>query len=167
VSISPSVSPSISISPSVSQSLSPSVSPSPSPGWISYTKGNYGTLPTNKNDLTNTYTSQEVLDVAVDDSAFVGQEGEIGYNIHQFKDYIGDWGIVSVNCVARSSLAPSSQTVLLQAYNHNLTQWETLNSNNSANADTDFTLSASISTPTDYWDVNKFITCRVYQTTGA
>lgn len=91
----------------------------------------------------------------------VGQTATDEYAVHQFKDYVsGDSAIFE--CELQSDLAPSGSVVCLQIYNHDSSEWETIDSNNSASADTDFTLNAEIIDLTNYKD-NNIVTCRVYQ----
>jgi len=54
-------------------------------------------------------------------------------------------------------------TVFLQIYNRDTTTWETIDSDNSTAADTDFILTADMADLTDYKDNNNVIVCRVYQ----
>lgn len=114
--------------------------------------------------MTTAYNEQDYLDVASSNDVRVAQGGSATqYILHQFKDYLG----ASTKCIfyleCQSNYAPSLSTVYLQIYNRNLEQWETLASNNSAAADTDFILSASVGDLTNYKDGNTIVACRVYQ----
>jgi len=62
----------------------------------------------------------------------------------------------------QSDYAPSESTVYLQIYNYNSTTWETIDSDNGEDADTDFELTAPIADLTNYKD-NGIMTCRIYQ----
>lgn len=165
VSPSPSISPSVSLSasPSISPSVSPSISPSVSPAAPEYTRGDYGNLPTNDNDLETAYSAGDVADVLIQNGVYIEQTGAEQYMIHQFKDYVGDTAGCTVKCVAQSSLAPSASTFYLQIYNQALDEWEEKDSDNTTTADTDFTLTFTIYDLTDYKTDEKCITCRVYQ----
>jgi hypothetical protein len=156
------VSVSPSLSPSISPSLSPSISPSISPGYQLYSRGDYGVLPVDNSDLEVNYSGQDVIDVAEKDDVRVAQTGTQEYMLHQFKDYVAI-NTCSVECELQSTQAPSVSTVYLQIYNLNTDEWDTIDSDNTSNADTDFTLSASIVSLTDYKDENNLISCRVYQ----
>jgi hypothetical protein len=173
---SPSQSPSTSASqsPSTSASQSPSLSPStsvsvsPSFGYQEYTKGEYVELPTGTDDLTNSYTEQNYIDVSSIDDVFVGQDTSYNYTIHQFKEYCGNSDICTLTCVCKTNFLPSLSPVYLQIYNRgtsSLTQkhWETVATNNTAEVNTSFTLSANIFGLNDYKDENTVISCRVYQ----
>jgi hypothetical protein len=171
VSLSPSVSESASpsLSPSSSLSLSPSLSPSlsvsasPSIGFSNYTRGNYVALPGNDNDLEVTYTTQDETDVSTKNDVRVGQTGVLEYMVHQFKDFVGSNTSCQVEWEGQTSQAPSASIVYLQVYNRNTTTWDTLTSNNTANIDTDFNMTAEIADLTNYKDASNVISCRVYQ----
>jgi len=172
-SVSPSLSPSVSLSPSLSPSKSPSLSPSLSPsvslspssppGSTNYTKGNYVALPANDSDLKTFYSTQEITDVSTRNDVRVGQGALTEYTIHQYKDFATITTKATLDWQGQASYAPSSSTVYLQIYNRNTSSWETVASNNSANADTDFDMSASISSLTNYKDASNVISCRIYQ----
>jgi len=159
-SLSSSESSSISSSQSISESSS--ISPSPSPGYQEYTKGDYVVLPTNNNNLTTPYTSQDYTDVSTEDEYRVSQTG-LNYQIHQFKDFVTEGNSCVLTWIGQTDLAPSTNTVYLQIYNHNTNQWDTLDSDNSSSIDIDFTLTANILDLTDYKDGSNVISCRVYQ----
>jgi hypothetical protein len=153
------------LSPSASESasISPSASASPGPGFVVFSKGYYASLPVDDTDLTNIYTEQQIIDVSTEDDIYVCQEATNKYDIHQFKN----WNDSEINCKLKSrlacSLAPSISTVYLQIYNRNSTLWETVDSNNTAAANTKFTLTAIISDLTNYKDINNVTACRIYQ----
>lgn len=165
-SASPSISPSSSISNSISpsSSVSPSVSASPSVGYSDYSRGNYVVLPTNTSDLETPYSEQDELDVAEEDGILVEQSGMLEYMIHQFKDVIeGGENNCTFTWIGQSNLAPSNSTVYLQVYNRDSGSWETIDSNDTENANINFTLSAHMSDLTDYKDASNIVVARVYQ----
>lgn len=166
-SLSPSVSPSVSTSPSTSTSpsvsASPSVSPSPSPGFSQYSRGDLGSLPTNRDDLETLYTNDEEQKVSTRNDVRVTQTGALQYMLHQFKDYIGSSNRCSIEWEGQSSLAPGASTVYLQIYNESLGIWETIDYNAEAEADVDFEMCAKIKDLTNYKDGDTVISCRVYQ----
>jgi len=164
-SISPSTSASVSPSSSISASVSPSISPSvsPSAGYEDYTKGDYISIPTGITDLTNSYTTQEYTDVSSVNGVFVSQTTSSNYTIHQFKEYCGSSNMCNLTCVCQTNYLPSLSPVYLQIYNRNSSLWETVGTNNTANVDTNFTLSADVLNLTNYKDNNTVIVCRVYQ----
>jgi len=62
------------------------------------------------------------------------------------------------------SNAPSLYPVTLQIYNRVSTTWVDLQTNNLADAATDFTLTGTKTGDVSmYYDVNNYISCRVYQ----
>ena len=160
-SLSPSISPSISVSPSIS--ISPSASPSPSPGWENYTRGDYAVLPIDDTNLEVNYSTQDYLDVNADDTTWVDQVATEENMIHQFKDYVGNKKSCILKWKGKTTLQPSLSTVYLQIYNKVTHQWDTVDSDNTSNANTDFILTIIILDLTDYKDASNVISCRVYQ----
>ena len=100
--------------------------------------------------------------MATEDTDYVDQTGTKEYMIHEFKDYIAT-ASASFRCIAKSTLAPSSSTVYLQLYNRTTTTWDTIDSDNVASADTDFTLQSSVPDLTNYKDGNNVVSARIYQ----
>ena len=151
-------------SPSTSPSATPSSTPSASPsaGYERYSRGSYVALPTGIDDLTTSFSAQDYLDVNAFDGTRVGQDSTGQYAIKQFKDYIGAVTEASFTWKGRSSLAPSVSEGVLQIYNFTSTTWETLDSNTTASADTDFILSDTILDMTNYKS-DGLCVCRVYQ----
>jgi hypothetical protein len=122
-------------------------------------------LPANDDNLENTYTYANYLTVASDDADRKSQCATDQYTIHEFKNQgIGNDLVITITCDLQASIAPSQSTVYLQIYNRTLTQWETLDFDNTSAADTDFVLSGSqVDNLTDYYDVDFWVSCRVYQ----
>lgn len=83
--------------------------------------------------------------------------------MHQFKDDVGASNSCNLEWEGQSNLAPSSSAVVLQIYNRNTLEWDTVDSDNTTAADTDFTLNANVADLTNYKDGNNIISCRVYQ----
>jgi len=119
-------------------------------------------LPTGIDDLTTSFSAQDYLDVNVFDGTRVGQDSTGQYAIKQFKDYVGATTEAAFTWRGRSSLAPSVSEVVLQIYNFTSTTWETLDSNTTASADTDFILADTILDMTNYKS-DGLCCCRVYQ----
>lgn len=128
-----------------------------------YTRGAYASLPTGTGDLSTTYSSSDVSGVASADNTRVAAAG-IGsqYVIHQFKTRVGTATSATVRWEGQSTTAASSSTVYLQVYNYNSTSWETVASNNSAAANTDFQMTYTFTNLTNYAS-DGYIYCRVYQ----
>ena len=130
---------------------------------VIYTREAKVTLPTDDADLATLFSDAEISDVATDDSNRVALTGT-GYLIKQFKNRATGNKPVNGKWNGQVSLAPTSATVYLQVYNRNTTTWETLASNNTADADTDFNLKGSVSEDlSDYYDAGFWIAFRVYQ----
>lgn len=83
--------------------------------------------------------------------------------VHQFKDFVGDQPSCQLESECRSSLAPTTSTIYLQIYNQVTSEWETVDSDNTTGADTDFILKVDIADLTNYKTSSKTISCRVYQ----
>ena len=144
--------------------MSSSVSASPSAGYQDYTKGDYEDLPADNTNLEHDYTEQEYTDVADDDEVYVDQTGAGQHIIHQFKDFVGDWTRFHVEGEFNVTQAPSVSTVYLQIYNFDTPEWETLDSNNTGDADTDYVLEGNITENAEnYKDAQLIVSCRIYQ----
>ena len=154
------MSPSVSVSPSIS----PSVSPSLSPEWLGYSRGSEVGLPADDTELGTAYTEQNYTDVETKNNVRVAQTSEGDYAIHQFKVYVDASAVtVDLECEVQTNYSPTLETVYLQIYNYNSTTWETVDSNNSADEDTDFILSGTIESLTNYRSGSFVVTCRVHQ----
>lgn len=128
-----------------------------------YSRGNYASLPTADADLVTIYTDQNVTDVATSNDVRVAQLTSGTYAIHQYKNAVTGMNSVYLNWEGQTDYAPTSSTVYLQIYNRNSTTWETVASNNSTAASTDFNLTGTIATMTNYINSSSVICCRIYQ----
>lgn len=160
---SPSTSPSSSASTSPSSSPSSSPSASPSAGYKNYTRYHYAALPGNDTDLTTTYSAQDITDVSTDDGTRVSQLATGEYAIHQYKDYATPYNYAVFLWNGQTNIPCSTSTVYLQIYNRNTTTWDTIDSDSTTGANTDFDLTATVSSLTNYKDGNSVVACRVYQ----
>jgi len=121
-------------------------------------------LPTDDTNLETAFSAQDYIDVATDDGVRVDQSATGQYAEFLFKDKDLSSALnVTITWDGQSSLAPSSSPVILQVFNRTAGEWETIAQNNTANADTDFTLTYVLSDLDVYRDINGFISCRVYQ----
>ncbi len=120
-------------------------------------------MPTNDADLEVSYTAQDLTDVSTKNDVRVGQTATAEYAVHLFKDFMSVENKCMIECELQTNVAPSSSTVYLQIYNRNSSEWETIASDNTSAADTDFGLGASVADLTNYKDGNSVISCRVYQ----
>jgi hypothetical protein len=122
-------------------------------------------LPANDADLENAFTSQEYTDVYTDDGVRVAQTALDEFAIFEWKDQnTNNTDQIDVQWNGQTDRAPSASTVYLQIYNRNSTTWETLDSDNTTGADTDFDLTGTQAVNlSDYYDASNWISCRVYQ----
>lgn len=120
-------------------------------------------MPGNDTDLETNYAEGDVTDVSTIDGVRVDQTGTMEFIIHQFKDFVGAETAVTFTSVGQSTQAPSVSTVFLQVYNRNSTTWETIDSDNTTAANTNFTLSANVADLTNYKDASNVVSGRVYQ----
>ncbi len=75
---------------------------------------------------------------------------------------------ISIKWVGKTNIPGSTSTIYLQIYNRNSTTWETLTSNATVAANTQFTMTASIGTNlSNYYDGDNIIACRIYQLAAA
>jgi hypothetical protein len=162
-----SLSPSASVSPSVSASwsISPSASASASPsaGYQLYSRGKYADIPGDDNDLETMYSAGDVAKVASKDDDRVPQTGLQQYMIHEFKDFVGAYTSCTLECELQTTELPSSAPVNLDIYNHTLSQWDNVKSDNTSPIDTDFILTTNVPDLTAYKDGSNIISCRVWQ----
>jgi hypothetical protein len=130
-----------------------------------YTRQQSGSLPGNDTDLSTAYSAQDYTDVASDNAVRVGITGVVPYLLHQFKDKnTNNTDQITMSWNGQSDLAPSTTAVRLQIYNRNSTTWETLATESSAAANTDFTLSGTVTTNlSNYYDGSFYVSGRVYQ----
>jgi len=133
-----------------------------------YTRDDRVALPGDDANLDTPFTPSEYDDVAQDDDVYVVQcaAGPAQpYSIFLWKNAHGnDKDIIMPECRLKTSIAPSASTVYLQIYNRTTTNWETLDSNNTADANVEFTLlGIQSSNLSSYYDDNNFVACRVYQ----
>lgn len=130
-----------------------------------YSRGNYGTLPTDDTDLETAFGSGEYPTVAADDGSRIDQAAGEQNKIFLFKQKAAASDkSIPVEWNGQSDIAPSLKEVFLQIYNRNSAAWETLASNNVAAADIDFTIEGLQSTDLSYYyDASFWVACRVYQ----
>ena len=138
-------------------------------GYVSdlYTRESASDLESDDANLTTTFSEQEYTDVATDDDDFVDLEGNGVYQKFLFKEYNEDNNNTDnfvITWKGKTTLAPSDSSVYLQIYNRDTPSWETIDTESSANANTEFTLSGVKTTSlSDYYDESYVVDCRVYQ----
>lgn len=130
-----------------------------------YSREQNASLPTDDSDLSINFTFNDYQDVFSDDGNKVSQLLNFGnYALFLFKRRYNEQKSFSVKWNGQSVKAPSESTVFLQVYNRNTPAWETIDSNDSADANTDFDLVGSVHADLgNYYDANKEIACRAYQ----
>ena len=130
-----------------------------------YSRGNPETLPIDAAVQATLYSSDDYTDVATSDDNRVSISSTANYLNHLFKVRAADnTKHIKVEVEVQSSKAPSVSTVYLQIYNRNSEAWETLDSNTTTAADTDFSLIGYQDTDLSYYyDTNYEINFRVYQ----
>lgn len=132
-----------------------------------YTREAKASLPSDKNDLAIIYTTPEEGDVYYSDTAYVALSGSTSnYLLHQYKKQNDNrHDRIKVRIDLKSSYAPTSSTVYLQIWNGITNSWETLDSNATYAADTEFSLYGDV-TETSYYDFRESfaeVAFRVYQ----
>jgi len=131
-------------------------------GYENYTKSSLASLPADDGDLSTSYDAQELIDVSLSDNVWVSQEATSNFAIHQFKNFVGNYATAYLICELQSTFAPSISPVYLQIY-HQTNGWETVDTDNTSAASTDFLLMATIGDLSGYKDAQDVIACRVYQ----
>ena len=131
-----------------------------------YYKEALASLPSSDTSPTTEFSTTEYTNVLTDDDSTYTNQKSAGatYLVMLFKKASETATGCTITWNGQSTLAPSSSTIYLQAYDRINTTWVTLSYNNSANANTDFTLTGYIyGTGTNYYDATNTISCRVYQ----
>lgn len=121
-------------------------------------------MPSGTSDLANAFSGGEYVQAQFVDGVRVSQPAIKSYACFVFKDRYNSNIPFTSTWVGRSNKAASVSPIVLQIYNRNSATWETADSNNTAAANADVTLSVSkLSDIANYFDVNHEILCRVYQ----
>ena len=115
--------------------------------------------------MENLFTVQEYQDVNIDDGTRVAQTATDEYSVFLFKDrHTNNTDMITVRWNGQSDLAPSSSTAYLQIFNRDSNLWETLDSDSTTGANTDFDLNGIQSVNlTNYYDASNWVAFRVYQ----
>jgi len=138
-------------------------------GYVSdlFTRESASDLESDDTNLTTVFSEQEYTDVGTDDDDFVDLEGNGVYQKFLFKAYNDNSNNTDnfvITWKGKTTLAPSDSSVYLQIYNRDTPSWETIDTESSANANTEFTLSGIKTTSlSDYYDEDYVVNCRVYQ----
>lgn len=132
-----------------------------------YSRENKTTLPTDTTNLGTLYNGTEETNVGTNDGTRVALSGTNRYLVHMFKKFntsLDEDKSVVISANLQTSVAPSVKNVILQIYNHNTPAWETLDTESSAGANTDFDLTATVSANTSYYqDAYNMTSVRIVQ----
>jgi len=131
-----------------------------------YTMESSNDLETDIEPLSVDFSTNDYAVISTDNNDYLDLEGTGTYQKKLFKRYYDGGGNlpVVVTWKGKSSISTSGHPITLQVYNHSTSLWEDLTSNNSANADTEFTLTNTIDTNvSNYFGEDLSITYRVYQ----
>ncbi len=132
----------------------------------SYSMENTADLEIDDTNLTTSFTTQNYTDVSTDDDNFVDLSGTATYFKYLFKEPNSNAMEQSFTVTAKvkSAVTTPSKSVYLQVYNRTTQEWETLDTESSVGANTEFTLTGGVLTGyEDYYDNDYIISCRVYQ----
>lgn len=129
-----------------------------------FSKDAVGSLPATNADLTTPFSQLDYGNASVADTAWVITTGSV-YMIHEFKQQGTSNTLgITASWTGQVSLAATLAPVFFQIYNQNSGAWETLSSNSTTAANTDFTLTGSqASNLSNYYDSSLFVSFRVYQ----
>jgi hypothetical protein len=99
---------------------------------------------------------------------FVEQESTNQISVFLFRDkHVNNSTGFRVTWVGKSSIAPSMCPVYLQIFNRTTSLWETLAINNTASANTKFTMIAyKVLNLSNYYNASNQVSCRVAQGEG-
>lgn len=130
-----------------------------------YSKGNDTPLPTAITDRETLFDATMYSNVATSDDTREDQAATGQASIFYFKDKnTVDTQAIRPTWEGQSTVAPSVYPVIMEIYNRTSETWEELDRNDTASADTDFTLEGDQSTNLeDYYDADFWVICRVYQ----
>jgi hypothetical protein len=127
-----------------------------------------GTLKTDETELTTPYSTQDYADVDTNNAVRVAMEGpnaEAQTHLFRFRND-NSTDDITITADVQATVAPSDKTVHLEIWNDNTSSWESLDTDSSTAADTDFTLTGSItSSHSDYYLTGNHIYARVRQST--
>lgn len=121
-------------------------------------------IPPKTNANLTTFNATNYANVLDDDGDYFIEYGS-KYVIQQFKrKWTNNTDAPSVNWRGRTTESTLTAPILLQVYNQNTASWETLRRVANVPADTDFTISATVTgTLANYYDSTLTVSFRVYQ----
>jgi len=130
-----------------------------------YTKGTLTSLPSGYADLTE-FNQEEYTSIESQDGSFASLDiTEPGYFVSLFRvKNTTNTQKIHIIWSGKSIVSPISSTVYLQVYNHTDSSWETVDSDNTTNANTILTLESNIEVNvSEYYGTSNWVYCRVYQ----
>lgn len=121
-------------------------------------------LDTNNANIDVSFSSVQVGDVNADDGDYFTEYGS-EYMMRQYKyKHVNNTDNIKFVWSGRSTEATNISPILIQIWNVNSTQWETLARETRIAADVDFTATVVQSTNvSNYYDVGNVVTFRSYQ----
>lgn len=141
-----------------------------SQGWVKdptkyYTKESLLNQPTTDSDLALELTPSEYNALRDNDNVYATLQMKEDDNVFLFKrQNINNTDTIVISLIAKSEVAPSSSQALLQIYNQDSDSWETLDSDNTTSANTEFTLEGVVDTNVaNYYATDNWVSFRLYQ----
>ena len=133
-------------------------------GTSFYTREQNNTLPTVATPRSIGFLTSEYTTVSANDSTYVDQAGA-QYLLFYFERYhTNSTDTITATWDGKTTLPGSSRPIFLQIWNKTTALWETIQSNNTVAANTDFALTGSITTSlASYYDTGNKVVFRVYQ----
>jgi hypothetical protein len=132
-----------------------------------YTRENDDTLGTDNADLSVTFTAGDYTLVATDDDDYLDLAGSNDWSTFLFKQYNSNnnnTDSIVVTWKGKTTKACTENPTILQIYNLNSAEWETLDSDSTTAENTEFTLSGTQSTDLSYYyDEDYVVSLRVCQ----
>lgn len=122
-------------------------------------------MPSNDDDLENSFVSQDYVDVSTINQVYVTQCATDQFTLFEFKNKnVNNTDGFNIDWTGQTSIASSQSIVYLQIFNHTSGLWETIDSDNITNANVDFSLDGTITTNLSYYyGVGNWVSFRVYQ----
>ncbi|XOB42584.1 MAG: IPT/TIG domain-containing protein [Candidatus Nealsonbacteria bacterium] len=126
-------------------------------------------LPSGYSDLTYYLDDTGYTAVVTDNSSYDPATSSSAYPIFLFAEkHTTNTDVINIDWNGQTTVACGTNKVVLQVYNISQSGWNGLATSTSCSANTDFSLSTSITTsPSDYYDANYWVYFRVYQDSGS
>lgn len=137
---------------------------------LRHSKGYSSSLPEDESDRPYYLDKPDYDNVSADDSSYSSITSSGYYPVHMFvTEHTNNTQAITGSWNGRSSVEPSTNPVYLQVFQFGSTNaWVTVDSNASASADTDFTLSGNINYHlSEYYDASNQTHWRIYQDAGS